>query len=210
MLDEKTSGGSALTPRERRRQDTIDEILTAAWELSREDGLAGLSLRNLAARVGMRAPSLYSYFENKDAIYDAMFRQGQEQLAAQMAEVENVRPLTRGLIKRGIRRWFEFCTSDPVRYQLLFQRTLPGFEPSEESFAMAQERLDGARRMLVDAGVEDPAAVDLWTALFTGLTSQQISNDPGGERWQQLVDRSVDMFLDHVGALPETQQPKEQ
>ncbi|MDQ3659652.1 MAG: hypothetical protein M3454_01050, partial [Actinomycetota bacterium] len=31
----------------------------------------------------------------------------------------------------------EFCTEDPVRYQLLFQRTIPGFEPSAESFALS-------------------------------------------------------------------------
>jgi hypothetical protein len=30
---------------------------------------------------------------------------------------------------------------------------------------------------------------------MTGLTDQQISNDPGGRRWAQLVDRAVDMLF---------------
>jgi mRNA degradation ribonuclease J1/J2 len=30
---------------------------------------------------------------------------------------------------------------------------------------------------------------------MTGLTDQQISNDPGGTRWRRLVDRAVDMLL---------------
>ena len=34
-----------------------------------------------------------------------------------------------------MRLFVEFCTSDPVRYQLLFQRTIPDFEPSPESYA---------------------------------------------------------------------------
>ena len=62
--------------RQERRDATRAEILEAAWELAREGGLAALSLRDLARRVGMQAPSLYSYFESKHAIYDAMFAQG--------------------------------------------------------------------------------------------------------------------------------------
>ncbi len=190
------------TPRDRRRQETIAEILDAAWELARTEGIASLSLRQLANRVGMQAPSLYSYFDSKHAIYDAMFRQGQEQLAEHMANVADERPVTRDSLKAGIRLWFDFCLADPVRYQLMFQRSVPGFEPSPESYALAQARLAAAGRVLNDAGVTAPAALDLWTALLTGLTSQQISNDPSGDRWTRLLDESVDMFLDHVGALP--------
>ena len=53
----------------RRRQ----EILSAAWAVAREQGLAQLTLREVAERVGMRAPSLYTHFASKNAIYDAMF-----------------------------------------------------------------------------------------------------------------------------------------
>ena len=151
----------------------------------------------------MRAPSLYSYFENKHAIYDAMFQQGQQQLGQHMADYADRRPVTRPLLKEGLRHWFDFCTADPVRYQLLFQRTIPDFEPSPQSYALAIERLEEAERYLHDAGITDPAALDLWTALLTGLTSQQISNDPGGDRWARLLDQSIDMFLEHQGALPE-------
>jgi AcrR family transcriptional regulator len=44
-----------------------------AWQLARERGLSQLTLRDIAHQVGMRAPSLYSHFESKNAIYDAMF-----------------------------------------------------------------------------------------------------------------------------------------
>ncbi len=151
----------------------------------------------------MRAPSLYSYFDSKNAIYDAMFRQGQEQLADHMARYRGVAPATRSLLKEASRHWFDFCTSDPVRFQLLFQRTIPGFEPSPESYELAVEQLQIAEQALRDAGVTDPEALDLWTAMMTGLTSQQISNDPGGSRWGRLLDTAIDMFLDHAGALPD-------
>ncbi|HLY82361.1 MAG TPA: helix-turn-helix domain-containing protein, partial [Acidimicrobiales bacterium] len=62
--------------RAERHEATRAEILDAAWDLARTEGLAGLSLRDLARKVGMQAPSLYSYFDSKHAIYDAMFAQG--------------------------------------------------------------------------------------------------------------------------------------
>lgn len=61
--------------RAERHEATKAEIIDAAWEFCRARGLAGLSMRDLARRVGMQAPSLYSYFGSKDAIYDAMYAQ---------------------------------------------------------------------------------------------------------------------------------------
>ena len=43
-------------------------------------------------------------------------------------------------------------------------------------------------------GITDPDSMDLWTALISGLTAQQLSNDPGGTRWERLISRSVDMY----------------
>ena len=58
-----------------RREATRAEIIAAAWAIAEEKGLAGLTLRDVALAVGMQAPSLYSYFASKNAIYDAMFGQ---------------------------------------------------------------------------------------------------------------------------------------
>jgi AcrR family transcriptional regulator len=179
-----------------RREATRQEILDAAWALVREHGLAGLSLRDVAKAVGMQPPSLYGYFESKSAIYDAMFADGYRQLLALRIQAEV--PEDDDDFKAAARAYFEFCTADPARYQLLFQRTIPGFEPSAESMALAVQALSGAKRGLATIGIEEARALDLYTALMTGLTDQQISNDPGGDRWGRLLDEVLDMFLDHV------------
>jgi len=171
--------------------------LDAAWELARANGLAGLSLRDLAQTVGMRAPSLYVYFDSKTAIYDAMFAQGATQyLEAQRELVLSGSALAD--LKAGMHFFVGFCTSDTVRYQLLFQRTVPDFEPSPQSFAIAVEGLQATRDRLKTMGFTDPAVLDLLTAIGTGLTDQQISNDPGGDRWIRLVDEAMEMFFAHV------------
>lgn len=183
--------------RAERHQATKDEILSAGWDLVRSEGLGGLSLRDLAHAVGMKAPSLYSYFDSKFAILDAMFAQGARSFLAEEAQVPFTGdPLTD--LREQMRFFVRFCTEDPVRYQLMFQRTMPGFEPSQETYAVAVEALERVRARLVRMGLGDQRSVDLLTALGTGLADQQISNDPGGDRWIRLIDDAVAMFFTHV------------
>ncbi len=182
--------------REARRQSARAAIVAAAWSAVREEGLAALSLRDLARRSGISTPTVYAYFESKNDIYDAMFGQAAEDFAAHMAAPYDTSD-PRAALVAGVRRFVDFCTADPARYQLLFQRTLPGFEPSPESYAAAVRALDRARELLALNGVTDERHLDMWTALTTGLVSQQVANDPGGDRWVRLVDDLVAMFLDH-------------
>jgi AcrR family transcriptional regulator len=185
-------------PADRRRAETRREIIDAAWALCRTRGLAQLSLRELAGRVGIKAPSLYSYFSSKYAIYDAMYADGQRAFAALLSRFP-VEAMTREDFRAGNHAFFEFGVSDPTRYQLLFQRTLPGFVPSAESYALAITNLEWLQRRLTGAGVKDPRHLDLWTAMMSGLVDQQLANDPGGDRWHQLLDEAVDLYCDHVG-----------
>jgi len=180
--------------RARRHEATRQEILDAAWTLARDKGLTGWSLRELAEAVDMRAPSLYGYFDGKDQIYDAMFLQGYSDLLDLVdAMPRDGDPVE--LIRRASRAFVEFAVTDPARLQLLFLRVIPDFEPSASSYERARRALDEMGTLLDNAGITDPAALDLWTSLLTGLATQQVSNEPGGDRWVRLVDRALDMFL---------------
>jgi len=187
--------------RAERRESTQAEILGAAWELARAQGLAGLSLRDVARRIGMRPPSLYWYFDSKHAIYDAMFAEANRQLLARLAE-QDWPADTRALLRLTARVFVEFSAEDVERYQLLFQRTIPDFEPSPGSYDLAVQVFEQMRARFAAAGLSDPAQFDLWTALVAGLAAQQTSNDPGGDRWLRLVDEAVDMYADRVLGKP--------
>jgi AcrR family transcriptional regulator len=196
MLDEAPAETMAPAGGRRaaRHAATRIEILQAAWAIVRAEGLASLSLRDLAAAVGMRAPSLYQYFDSKHAIYDAMFGQGMREALAVAAGALEGREGREALRESG-RALLLFSASDPVRNQLLFQRTIPGFMPSPDSYGPAIEMSARVQAVLVELGITDPDAFDLWTALVSGLGNQQLANDPGGTRWIGLFDRAVDMFF---------------
>jgi len=182
--------------RAERRESTTSEILAAAWELAATQGLAGLSLRELAQKIGMRPPSLYWYFDSKNAIYDAMFLQGNRQLLARMAEVDWPSD-AKSILRVCARGFVEFCVEDAPRFQLLFQRTIPGFVPFPEAYALAVEVVEQMRARLAAAGLRDPAAFDMLTALVSGIAAQQIANEPGGDRWVRLIDDMIDLCADH-------------
>lgn len=183
--------------RAERRESTKSEILDAAWSIVRADGLGALSLRDLAGRVGMQAPSLYQYFDSKHAIYDAMFAQGNLAFAERLSELDRTGDPRKDLriIARAV---LEFSVEDAARYQLLFQRSIPGFEPSPEFYRLAVEVLGQAQELLRAAGFGSRRALDLWTALVAGLAAQQLANEPGGTRWVRLVDDAVDMFFSYM------------
>jgi AcrR family transcriptional regulator len=199
-----TSGTAVGDWREARRRSARAAIVEAAWSVVREAGLAGLSMRDLATRAGVTTPTLYAYFSSKNDIYDAMFTEAATRFAAHMAPAYDSQEPDE-VLGAVMRRFVEFCTADVARYQLLFQKTIPGFEPSTGSYAHAVVALDDARRLLTARGVvSDGRQLDLLTALMTGLVDQQISNDPGGQRWVGLIDDAAAMFVAHCPSASHT------
>jgi AcrR family transcriptional regulator len=193
--------------REARRHSARSSIVDAAWALAREEGLLGWSLRDLATRAGITTPTVYAYFDSKHAIYDAMFGQAATELDDLLAEPHETSTPRDHLLTHA-HRFFTFCTDDPERYQLLFQRTIPGFTPSPESYAPSIRVLNRLAELLAANEVTETRHRDLWTALASGLVAQQIANDPGGDRWGSLVNESVDMLLDHCRPVRESRGSK--
>ena len=187
----------AETPRSARRRARFAEVLAAAWDIAHEDGLGAVTLHEVARRVGLRQPSLYAYVDSKSGLYDAMFAQAAQALLDEITTGDYA-PDPRRAIVQISRAIVEFSTVDPARAQLLFQHTVPGFEPSPDSYAIAIRFMAWIVGRLAAAGVHDPADVDIYTALTGGLGSQQIANDPGGDRWTRHIETVLGMFLEHI------------
>jgi AcrR family transcriptional regulator len=199
MLSTRTVIGireGTVDTRALRRDATQARILEAAWRLARQHGLASLSLRELAAEVGMRAPSLYTYFPSKNDLYDAMYAQGLRKLAEALETAPSGRnPLD--TLKRHVQVFARVCTDDPYCYQLIFERPVPGFVPKPESFAIGVTGLAKTAQLAEAAGVRGERAFDLFRAVTTGIVGLQVANEPRGDRWTRLVDEAVEMLVAH-------------
>ena len=193
---------TALPNRDRRaerREATRREILDTAWEIARRDGLAAVTLREVAERIGMRSPSLYSHFESKNAIYDAMFGEAWSELSAVFEALGPRRGNARRAQLEEAEAFFDFATADLARYQLMNQRTIPAFAPSAEAYQASVAVYERMRAVMRTRGVRSQADLDLWTATLGGFVDQQLANDPGGTRWRRQLPRLVDMYCDEVG-----------
>src|SRR5499427_5446201 len=106
---------SALPNRDRRaerREATRREIVDAAWEIARRDGLSAVTLREVAERIGMRSPSLYSHFDSKNAIYDAMFAEAWIELRHTFDFPRPRHTAPRRALLRDAEAFFDFAIAD--------------------------------------------------------------------------------------------------
>ena len=190
-------GGATVTVSgvAQRRVAKIASIVEAAWALAREHGIQLFSLRDLAKQVGMRQPSLYAYFDSKSALYDAMFADGNRQLLAALCAID-LPADPRAALKVYLGAFADFAVADPARNSLLFRRVIPGFEPSPESYAIAEEALGRLVAVMKAAGVVDRGDIDCLVAMTGGLIEAQLSNDPGGDRWLRHLNRMTDVLVD--------------
>src|SRR5262245_5856864 len=147
-----------------RREARTAEIVEAAWKLAAVDGIGGFSLHGLAREVGIRQPSLYEYFDSKLALYDAMFADGNRRLLARLDALD-LPDDPRGATKLLMREFVAFATEDIAVQQLLFTRSIPGFEPSAEAYAPAVEVLDRTVALLRASGMRAQGDIDCFIAM---------------------------------------------
>jgi AcrR family transcriptional regulator len=208
--------------RQRRRLETIEEIVDVAVEVMTEHGVGGLSLGEVARRMGMRTPSLYVYFDSKNAVYDAVFARGWREVLETMApsyDRVDVEPDLRAYFLEDARRFVGWMLAHPVQAQLMCWRPVPGFEPSAEAYQPAVELLAASQHVferLQARGLFGPEfdaelLLRTWTVLTSGVMTQQLANAPDqpfdeGAFTSTLPDL-VSMFLAHYGPVP-TQRTK--
>jgi AcrR family transcriptional regulator len=199
MIGNSPSAGTGLKPGKvmPRREAKVAAILESAWNLAREHGIAGVSLHALAREVGMRQPSLYAYFDSKSELYDAMFADGNRRLLQQLDLIKLPRD-PRAALKKFLAEFVALALEDPARYELLFERRIPGFTPSPTSYLLAEAVLGRAYEFINKVGVTKQGDIDCMIAMVAGLMEAQLSNDPGGNRWIRHLNRLVDLYVDDV------------
>lgn len=65
-----------------------NKIIEKSWELLKQEGVSGFSMRKLAKSVGMTVSSLYYHFENKEALFNEMIDQASGKIAYPIDEKE--------------------------------------------------------------------------------------------------------------------------
>lgn len=192
--------------RQRNREAMIKTILETAREIMREEGVAALTMHELARRLEIRPPSLYNYYNSKMEIYDELFRLGFELFSRAMQEAADAAESTFDDMWRSMEAYMNFALQNPELFKLCFERHVPGFVPSGESMKVVNRLMERAisrinlwaRRGGFDPQIPMDKAFDLVNAMMHGLVSMHLANDPqapiGEGRFGRLIPDAVRVF----------------
>jgi AcrR family transcriptional regulator len=140
----------------RRRAHALmrEDILTAARRIMHESGVRGLSMRALGRAVGVTAPTLYDYFASKEAVLDALYREGTDRLLAEMRQaVDTTQPGAARLRALG-EAYRRFAFENQDLYLLIFGRADASYHPGQDEITCSRVSFD----LLVDT-VEEAIAL---------------------------------------------------
>ena len=105
--------------RDKRHQETRDDVLRAARRLVKERGAENLTMREVARGTGLTAPALYRYFEGgKEEIILALARQDLDLIAAHLRKVPADLPPDERLVELGL-AYLDFARRHPDEFDLL-------------------------------------------------------------------------------------------
>lgn len=173
-----------------RRAQAEREILDAAWTLMAREGVAALSVREVARSVGIRQQSLTYYFPTKHALLDALFADGFAALRESFDKLPPAPDPDQGVVDVAI-AFVEHLIARPAAYHLMFQRTVPGFRPTPDSHQVALAVLRELVDRLAAAGVTRPADLALVRSVMSGIAAEQIANDPRGHLFADQTERGI-------------------
>ncbi len=192
--------------RRRNREAMIQAILETAREIMREEGVAALTMHELARRLEIRPPSLYNYYNSKMEIYDELFRLGFELFSRSMQEAADGAGSIFDDMRRSMEAYMNFALQNPELFKLCFERHVPGFVPSQESMKVVNKVIESTMSRInlwAERGGSDPKipmdkAFDLVNAMMHGLASMHLANDPqspmGEGRFGRLIPDAVRVF----------------
>jgi AcrR family transcriptional regulator len=159
-----------------------ERLIEATLQLLREGIQTDLTVRGIATAAGTTTMALYTGFGSRDGLLDVVYARGFEQLRARMAPAAQVGDASEAVLGL-LEAYRAFALANPGLYGLLFERVLPGFDPSAEVRSTALDTTFGlltsqAGRLLgTDAQNEASRrlAYTLW-ALTHGLVSLELSH----------------------------------
>jgi AcrR family transcriptional regulator len=176
-----------------------DKIVAAARSSVVENGRGALSLRPLAARLGVTAPALYAHFASKEALLTAVAEDEFERLLAQIERVADDAPDPLERVKAQAHAYVTYALANPALFEIIFEFRPPWSSvPTGEELPLASKAFEISSVAVVDAIAAgqlretDPlmASLTIWAAVHGVATV--LAAGPGlGDEYETALVRSV-------------------
>ena len=166
------------TTRSQTSDRVTEDLLKAAHDVLEKEGPGAMTVRAIANQAGISTMAVYSRFGCKAKILEALYRRGFELLREELEKVPPSPSSVQDITGLGF-SYRRFALDNPGLYGFMFERPLPGFDPSLESrqeglrttFYILVDRVDAFIKESMD-GVGEPVLVSylIWSALHGELS----------------------------------------
>ena len=155
-----------------------DGLLQAAHQVLEKDGPAAMTVRAIAEQAGISTMAVYSRFGGKGNILEALYLRGFELLREELETVPVSQSSVHDITGLAF-AYRRFALGNPALYGFMFERPIPGFDPSlaarqnglRTTFAILVARVNS---FIADSlgGEGDPAVVSylIWSGLHGELS----------------------------------------
>ena len=181
------------------KQNTRERILDEAEYIIAVKGPEGFTLQEVAERVGIRPPSVFSHFKGIPAVVEEVYKRVLEVMSVAL-EVEETE-YSEETFRRLIRSYVTYLASNPAHSRLILQQLASGSRDraalqSFESGVTLFERFVGPLATLianaVDKGVIRPVSQDTLFSFISGAIVCRLAwneyQDWEQEGWDELVE----------------------
>jgi AcrR family transcriptional regulator len=182
---------------------TRADILEAARAAFEEGGEAALSIRDVAARVGVTPMAIYRHYENKQALLDALVVEAIEEWRRRVAAIPACAPLD--WLRKISDAYLDFALRQPRKYEAAFLTLSPtALRYPDDFLAGGSSAVSLQLKLLTDIrGSKGKASAPLSDVLvvLAGLSQGLISlyragRIAGGERkFRALYKRAVEIAV---------------
>ncbi|WP_166922226.1 TetR/AcrR family transcriptional regulator [Flavobacterium poyangense] len=104
----------------RQKEETRSNILEAAYDIVKDEGWQGLSMRKIADKIEYTAPIIYEYFSNKDAILRELTGKGFNKLANELEDAKAKFEKPEDQLEAMWMAYWDFAFTDTEMYQVMF------------------------------------------------------------------------------------------
>lgn len=191
-------------------------ILLAASELFALGGISALSVRSIADAAGVSTIGIYSHFNGKQGILDALFIEGYQMVHDTMA-FSTVDLSARQILLKGVRGYLTLANQYEGHYRLIFGENGNQYEPSDEAREMSSKafkRLVSHSCIILPPNspwpLKQKIALDLWAFMhgYVSLKHHATSAMISEQHWQEMAVEGISIHIDALIAKYPTSQTK--
>jgi AcrR family transcriptional regulator len=168
-----------------------DRVVAAAAELADEVGPDQLTLAALAARLGVRQPSLYKHVASLDSLRQLIAKRGKAEIADVLGRAAIGLARDDALVAMA-HAWRAWALDHPGRYQIAQRAAAPGDAGHQ---AVADRAVEVVAAVMAGYGLDGDDAIDAIRAFRSALHGFVSLEANGGFGMPFSVDRSFDRLV---------------